>query len=340
VPVGALALAALFAGPAVTASSPAPLAGKPAVWPAKIKVGGKAAIGLDADGDTLPVGEYRYQRLSDPARTCVTDSAGNWLATFTDGAFTVCLAGPARTFAERTATYPVRSGTWVRALPAPFARQPDVAWLEQALRDTSPDVLQTAMQYIENAPSFWSDGGGRRIGGDAAYGPLQADGTRQEGSDFNDYLGIAWTYASGTRAFPDAPQLGCLDCSGFVRMVLGYRGGLPLSLSADGGRSLPRRAYQMLDAGPGIVTIANRGRQVTDFSALAPGDLVFFDASVDDGKQIDHVGVYLGRDTGGNHRFVSSRKSINGPTLGDYNGRSILNGTGLYAKAFRAVRRL
>jgi hypothetical protein len=68
--------------------------------------------------------------------------------------------------------------------------------------------------------------------------------------------------------------------------------------------------------------------------------LVFFDAAADDGKQIDHVGIYLGRDAGGNHRFVSSRKSINGPTLGDYNGRSILNGTGLYAKAFRAARRL
>jgi hypothetical protein len=213
VPVGALALAALFAGPAVTASSPAPLAGKPAVWPAKIKVGGKAAIGLDADGDTLPVGEYRYQRLSDPARTCVTDSAGNWLATFTDGAFTVCLAGPVRTFAERTATYPVRSGTWVRALPAPFARQPDVAWLEQALRDTSPDVLQTAMQYIENAPSFWSDGGGLRIGGTPPTARCRPTERARRGSDFNDYLGIAWTYASGTRAFPDAPQLGCLDCS-------------------------------------------------------------------------------------------------------------------------------
>ena len=36
---------------------------------------------------------------------------------------------------------------------------------------------------------------------------------------------------------------------------------------------------------------------------LAPGDLVFFDADSSDGTQIDHVGIYLGRDTGGNYRF-------------------------------------
>ena len=55
------------------------------------------------------------------------------------------------------------------------------------------------------------------------------------------------------------------------------------------------------------------------------------------------VGLFLGVDSAGYHRFISSRKSINGPTLGDYKGRSILepvNGTGLYAHAFRAVRRL
>lgn len=50
--------------------------------------------------------------------------------------------------------------------------------------------------------------------------------------------------------------------------------------------------------------------------------------------------MYLGLDTLGQHRFVSSRKSIDGPTMGDYRGRSTLNGIGLYAMAFRAVRRL
>jgi cell wall-associated NlpC family hydrolase len=96
----------------------------------------------------------------------------------------------------------------------------------------------------------------------------------------------------------------------------------------------------MLGSAPGVVTVPNTGKQVTSFAKLSPGDLVFFDVSTDDGTRIDHVGMYLGVDAGGNQRFISSRKSINGPTLGDYRGTSILNGTGLYASSFRAIRRL
>ena len=88
------------------------------------------------------------------------------------------------------------------------------------------------------------------------------------------------------------------------------------------------------------MTIPNTGGQVRDFSRLAPGDLVFFDAATDDGTRIDHVGIYLGTDTAGRPRFLSSRKGINGPTLGDHRGKSLLDGTGLYAAAFRAVRSL
>jgi cell wall-associated NlpC family hydrolase len=124
-----------------------------------------------------------------------------------------------------------------------------------------------------------------------------------------------------------------------MRMIWGYRAGLPLTLSLT-GTAIPRRAHEMYSSAPGIVTIPNSGTQVVDFARLAPGDLVFFDAATDDGTQIDHVGMYLGRDTAGDHRFLSSRKAINGPTLGDDGGKSILNGTGLYATAFRAARRL
>jgi hypothetical protein len=80
--------------------------------------------------------------------------------------------------------------------------------------------------------------------------------------------------------------------------------------------------------------------QVKDFSKLGVGDLVFFDADESDGTQIDHVGVFLGLDAGNHDRFISSRKGANGPTLGDYKGKSILDGTGLFARSFRAVRRL
>ena len=120
---------------------------------------------------------------------------------------------------------------------------------------------------------------------------------------------------------------------------VGYRGGLPLTLDPNVS-AIPRRAHQILDSAPGVVIIPNRNTQVTDFARLAPGDLVFFDAATDDGTQIDHVGIYLGRDAGNRYRFLSSRKTANGPTLGDVGGASVLDGSGLYARAVRAARRL
>ena len=284
---------------------------------------------------------YVRTRATHPDRTVVTDAEGGWLATFTDGAYTVTLAGPERTFSEPQSTpESITHTVWVRILPATFAEQVDEMWLAEKLRDSSPDVLAVSLQYISGAPPLYNESG-LKIAGDADYGPLQADGIRQEGSDFNDYLGLPWSYGS-TLDNPEAAQLNSLDCSGFMRMIWGYRSGLPLALAPD-GQGIPRRSFEMLDFAPGVVTIANTGQQVTDFSRLAVGDLVFFDASTDDGTKIDHVGMFLGVDSAGHHRFISSRKSINGPTLGDYKGRSILepvNGTGLYAHAFRAVRRL
>ena len=57
-------------------------------------------------------------------------------------------------------------------------------------------------------------------------------------------------------------------------------------------------------------------------------------------EDLDHVGMYLGRDTNGHYGFISSRKTADGPTMGDRGGKSILDGTGLYARTFRAVRRV
>jgi hypothetical protein len=103
---------------------------------------------------------------------------------------------------------------------------------------------------------------------------------------------------------------------------------------------MPRRAVQICAAAPGVMVVENTNVQVKDFSALVVGDLVFFDADRDDGTDVDHIGIYLGRDSTNDHRFISSRKGANGPTLGDVSGKSILNGTGLYARSFRAVRRV
>ena len=289
------------------------------------------------------------KRESSPDRTTLTDQRGKWLATLTDGAFTVTLAGPRRTFTESTAAENIKHSVWVRTLPTPFDGELDFSWLDDALSANErrvSDVLAIAMEYIRGAPAVVVDG--LQISGDAAYGPLK-DGKREEGSDFNDYLGIDWPYPN--RVDPHEPhQLHCLDCSGFIRMVWGYRhhldGGtyadtMPLCLEPlPDGAAIPRRAFQIYDAAPGIVITQNTGAQVEDFSHLRIGDLVFFDADEGDGQQIDHVGMYFGLDTGEHHRFISSRKGANGPTLGDYRGKSVLDGAGLYARTFRAVRRL
>ena len=108
------------------------------------------------------------------------------------------------------------------------------------------------------------------------------------------------------------------DCSGLVQWVF-----------AQHGTSLPRETREQYVVGKKV-----------DEDEVRPGDLVFFDADAGDGPQIDHVGIYMGRDTKGHRRFLSSRKRADGPTMGDTGGKSILDGDGLYAGAFRKVRRL
>lgn len=277
---------------------------------------------------------WTYERVAGPERVLVRDAAGVLLATFTVGSRTVVLAGPVRTFAESTTSAVVRTGSWVRLLPAPATRAVDAAWLATALADRSPDVLAVAAEYATGASTVRTRAGAV-VSSDASYGPL-VDGRRQEGADWNDYLQVRAAY-DGVGDAPEAAQAGALDCSGFVRMVFGRRLGHPMSLAPDGVR-LPRRAVQMHTGGPGTLVTGGSGRP--DLGVLLPGDLVLFDASTDDGTAVDHVGIYLGRDSTGRPRFVSSRKTVDGPTLGDVGGRSTLDGTGLYATAFRAVRRL
>ena len=292
--------------------------------------------------------KIRIQRYTRPDRAEVKDSTDNWLATLTDGGYTVTLTGPVRTFNEPSAS-PVTHGVWVRTLPAPFDGNLDLAWLKSALKANTqavPDVAAIAMQYIAGAPAIFEDG--LQISGDASYGPLK-NGEREEGADFNDYLGIEWDYPEQVDK-PEKRQLYCLDCSGFIRMVWGYRRHLPgknfpttvpLCLKPQKShRAIPRRSFEIYDAAPGVVIVPNTKVQVKDFSKIRVGDLVFFDADENDGTRIDHIGMYLGRDAGKHHRFISSRKGANGPTLGDNRGKSILDGTRLYARALRAVRRL
>jgi cell wall-associated NlpC family hydrolase len=191
------------------------------------------------------------------------------------------------------------------------------SWLATTLADRSPDVLAVAFEYATGAPL------------DARYA---------SGADFNDFLGRAWSYGSRVDQ-PEPAELGALDCSGFVRMVLGYRLGMPMSIGASSG-TLPRTARDQLASAPGTVLVPNAGVQAHSLAALRAGDLVFFDASTRDGTGIDHVGIYIGRDQAGHDRFISSRRGADGPTVGDVDGASIVDGTGYWASAFRAVRRL
>lgn len=298
-----------------------------------------ASTGVAATTTASAGADYLYAHLTNPDRTVVTDPAGHWLATFTERAYTVTLLGTERTFVDPNAKYPVDTDVWVRVLPKPFDGQVNADWLTTALHDTSPDVFAIAMQYIIGAPAI-TNAQGLQIAGDAKYGPIADNDTREEGGDFNDYLGVSWKFAGRVHK-PKADFFQSLDCSGFMRMVWGYRVGLPLTYVPDNGASLPRHSWEMLASAPGVIIIPDTEAQVTDFSKLDPGDLVFFHAkSEDHDPQIDHVGMFLGKDTGGHYRFISSRQTVDGPTFGDIAGVSLLDGAGLYAKSFRAVRRL
>jgi cell wall-associated NlpC family hydrolase len=291
------------------------------------------------------------------------------LATFTTNAYTVSFRGPSRTFTEdyiagATKTLPCRNATltftttaYVRVRAAPFNGVVDQAldtWLTQKLAEnltiaTTPDVIAIAMEYIGGAAQYgpWEDDGSTEAC------DLIEDGTRQEGSDFNDFLHISWTYGppDGTDQ-PEDNQQGCMDCSGYTRMVYGYRAGLPLTLTPN-GTAIPRRAVQIYQSAPGVMIVDQvaADTQVLDFSRLLPGDLVLFGNDTTDVNAIDHVGIYLDRDAQDHYRFISSRKKANGPTFADTAGRSSLDGTNklgnllvdekfYYPKSFRAARRL
>lgn len=270
--------------------------------------------------------------------TTVTDNKG-WLATYTDGARTVTLRGQQRTFRELGFSTTVTNNVWVRILPISFNGLIDEAWLLNEQKNTNDDVLATALQYVPGSPTL-RELSGKIFASDSDFGPLNPDGTRQEGSDFNDYLGINYIYDGVTDSYEIA-QSGAMDCSGYMRMVWGYRLGLGLTNEAQARNgALPRRAVQMYETGPGVLLFSQGSNAQASLSNLMPGDLVFFDASTNDGMAVDHVGLYLGIDTQGDHRFISSRKTANGPTISDIGGKSVLNGTGLYAKSFVAARRL
>jgi hypothetical protein len=239
----------------------------------------------------------------------------------------------------------ITHNTWVRVLSAPFDGTWTTALADQIRAwavDTAPDALAYAMMYITGAPPVTSNTLGAQVAGQSNYGPNNADGTRQEGADFHEYMGLGWTFPNGeTVNAPDPKWQRCLDCSGFVRMIYGFHMGIPMvrNLSFD-GINLPRQTKDIGPSGPGIV-VAQSADSPPPLTNLGIGDVPLFDADTTDpvAGQLDHNGIYLGTDTGGHPRFINSRKTPNGPTFGDLGGSSRLDGTDLYATSLRLIRR-
>lgn len=236
--------------------------------------------------------------------------------------------------------------TWVRVLPDAFSGTWTDALAVQVRAwavDSTPDALAYAAMLITGAPAVTSPAlSGKQIYGQSQYGPLNTDGTRIEFSDWNDYSGMGWTYPNGeVRTFPHGSITisNCLDCSGFVRMIYGRNMGIPMSFDLNyDGLNLPRRSADIGPTGPGTI-IANTTGSPPSLTSLQIGDYLGFSLSDATDGELTHSGIYLGLDTGGNPRFISSRKVCNGPTMSDLGGASLLNGAGTYASGLRTIRR-
>jgi len=303
--------------------------------------------GTSTSGPVLNAADWVFDRAEHPARTLVHDKNGNLLATFTDGARTVDLSGLKRTFREPKFTRAsVTVEVWVRL--APTAWHPGAEhdpwftrWFTHALTDTSLDALGVAFQYVDGAPDLY-DTNGVRYAGDAQFGPYSGtdpDG-RAENNDFYDYLGVPYSFPDGSTGKPRKDRYGDVDCSGYLRLVYGYRMGYPLRNGNTPGDGLPRRAFAMSQFGPGVEVVKDGGVPARDYDALQPGDLLFFNVDASDGPAVDHSGIFLGVDEAGHYRFISSRTLANGPTMGDGKYAAILDGDGHFATAFRNARRL
>ena len=286
-----------------------------------------------------------HQSCDAPTRVEVVDGeSGDWFATFTLDAYTVALAGPPRRFTEGRRH--VDLTTWIRIAPTPFEGNLDSDWLMLALAANDagvPDILALAFPNPSRKPASIRERSADRR--QSLYGP-RTNGSREEGADFNDYLGIVWEY-SGELNGPEARRIRALDCSGFVRMVYGYRDTLPMVWSSSvplcrapraDRAALPRRAHEMLTNGPGVVVIEDAGTQPIDLDCLATGDLLFFDADLEDGS----VSITLPSTSDGIRRAAAgSCRAASAPTVRRWGTweAARFSMARMYARALRAARR-
>ncbi|MFF2652181.1 C40 family peptidase [Streptomyces sp. NPDC058045] len=299
-------------------------------------------------------GAQKWERLGHPARSVLRGAKGQVLATFTDDARTATLKGPGRTFAEPANTKSrVVSDDWVRLMPEPWRKGAEREkwfkdWFKEFYGSEEDDLFAYAFQYTQGAP-VKKDDEGVAYAGDANFGPLNPNGSegndlRDELSDFFDYLGTPYTFRDGTSRRPDPRRARSVDCSGFQRLIWGYRARYPLMSSDKNGDGLPRTANGMARSKLGADVLPLNGispaDRPTSIDRLQPGDLVFFKLDRRTGQRLDHVGMFMGHDTDGHMIFVSSREEVNGPTIGDKGGTSRLDGNGYYAATLRSAKRL
>ncbi|MEU5400496.1 NlpC/P60 family protein [Streptomyces sp. NPDC005963] len=299
-------------------------------------------------------GAQTWERLKNPERSVLRDGNGEVLATFTDKARTATLKGPSRTFSEPANTKTrVVTENWVRLMPEPWRKGAEKEkwfkdWFKEFFGSEEDDIFAMGFQYVQDQP-VKKDDEGLAYAGDANFGPLNPNGSsgndlREELSDFYDYLGISYTFRDGVTAQSETRRARSADCSGFMRLLLGYRARYPLASSDKSGDGLPRTANGMArsDLGANVIPLTSVGPEgrPKSIDLLQPGDLVFFKLDARTKQRLDHMGIYLGHDTEGNMIFLSSREEVNGPTIGDKGGASRLNGNGYYAKTLRSAKRL
>lgn len=200
-------------------------------------------------GAALKSGKETWERLNAPARTVLRDAGGKVLATFTDHARTATLTGPSRTFAEPTNTKSrVVTENWVRLMPEKWKKGAEKQqwfkdWFKTFYGSEEDDLFAFAFQYVEGAP-VKKDDEGVSYAGDAQFGPINPNGSegndlRLEQSDFFDYLGIPYTFRNGVTRQPEKQRYRSMDCSGFMRTILGYRARYPLAPSTARATDCP-----------------------------------------------------------------------------------------------------
>ncbi len=290
-----------------------------------------------------------YKRVSDPAGTKVFDESGNEVAHLTDKARTAVITGPKRTIEEpRNTDAKVVTDKYVRVMPKPFTKGAEESdwfkeWFSTSLKSKAPDALEIGTQYFQGAESKY-DENGLRYAGDADFGPLKDDGSglRDVGGDFNDYLEITVSHPDKEDDPPEKKDQNALDCSGFLRIVYGYRMGYPMFGKNDTeGDGLQRQVDGMYDHAPGVMLVKDTGSPppISVTKKFLPGDILFFNTHPGE-EGLQHSAIYMGVDTQGHHRFMSSRDAVNGPTMGDVAGPSIIDGNGLFANNWRAAKRI